>query len=74
MLVGWIRFLKIDVGLNYVCKTMRSDEHNFLKPTVPIKEMLLYKFLLSIEGNDVASDLKWKLSSNSLVIIPKQNM
>ena len=32
-------------------------------------EMLKYKYLLSIEGNDVASGLKWMLYSNSVVLM-----
>jgi hypothetical protein len=35
------------------------------------EEMLEYKFLLSIEGNDVASNLKWALFSKSVVIMAK---
>jgi hypothetical protein len=36
-----------------------------------IKEMLQYKFLLSLEGNDVATNLKWILLSNSVVLMAK---
>ena len=35
-----------------------------------LSEQLKYKLLLSAEGFDVASDLKWKLLSNSVVIMP----
>jgi len=35
-----------------------------------ISEMLKYKFLISIEGNDVATNLKWCLLSNSVVLQP----
>jgi hypothetical protein len=63
---------KINVGFNSLCQHFKSNEYNkFKKPFVSVQDMLKYKFLLSIEGNDVASDLKWKLSSNSLVIMPK---
>lgn len=41
------------------------------KPKMSIREQLKYKFILSIEGNDVASNLKWIMSSNSLVFSPK---
>lgn len=34
-------------------------------------EMLQYKFLLSIEGNDVATNLKWCLLSHSVVLMAK---
>lgn len=43
----------------------------YLKPKVPIAKHLPYKFLLSLEGNDVASNLKWVLSSNSLCMMPR---
>jgi hypothetical protein len=36
-----------------------------------IAEQLEYKFVLSLEGNDVASNLKWILSSNSLCFMPR---
>ncbi len=36
-----------------------------------IKEHLDYQFIMAIEGNDVASNLKWVMSSNSLAVMPK---
>jgi hypothetical protein len=36
-----------------------------------IDEQLEYKFILCLEGNDVASNLKWVMSSNSLAVMPK---
>lgn len=39
------------------------------KMTIP--EHLDYKFIMSLEGNDVASNLKWVMSSNSIAISPK---
>ena len=36
-----------------------------------IKEQLKYKFVLSLEGNDVATNLKWIMSSNSVCIMPR---
>lgn len=36
-----------------------------------INEHLDYKFILCLEGNDVASNLKWVMSSNSLAVMPK---
>ncbi len=36
-----------------------------------IRDQLKYKFVFSIEGNDVASNLKWIMSSNSLAIMPR---
>lgn len=41
------------------------------KPRMSIEEQLRYKFIFSIEGNDVATNLKWIMSSNSLVFMQK---
>lgn len=30
-----------------------------------------YKFIMALEGNDVASNLKWVMSSNSLAVMPR---
>lgn len=34
-------------------------------------EHLQYKFVMAIEGNDVASNLKWIMSSNSIAVMPR---
>ena len=39
--------------------------------TLPIHRHLNYKFILCLEGNDVASNLKWVMSSNSIAVMPK---
>jgi len=36
------------------------------KPFMSIRRQLRYKFVLSIQGNDVATNLKWIMASNSL--------
>jgi len=36
-----------------------------------ISEQLSYKFILCLEGYDVASNLKWVMSSNSIAVMPK---
>ena len=41
------------------------------KRFMPIEGQLQYKFILSIEGNDVATNLKWIMSSNSLCFMRK---
>ena len=38
---------------------------------MPIDEHLDYKFILCLEGNDVATNLKWVMSSNSLAVMPE---
>jgi hypothetical protein len=41
------------------------------KSPISIKEHLRYKFVISVEGNDVATNLKWIMSSNSLCFMTK---
>lgn len=43
----------------------------WVAPKMSIYEQLRYKFVLSVEGNDVASNLKWILSSNSVAVMPR---
>lgn len=41
------------------------------KPLITLYDHLKYKFVVCLEGNDVASNLKWVMSSNSLALMPK---
>lgn len=43
----------------------------FIANRMTISEHLHYKFILCLEGFDVASNLKWVMSSNSLAVMPK---
>lgn len=54
-----------DVGINGIGKA------EWAKPKISILEHLDYKFILSLQGNDVATNLKWIMSSNSIAIMPK---
>ena len=48
------------------------EEHpEWQKAKVTIGEHLDYKFIMSLEGNDVASNLKWVMSSNSIAVTPR---
>lgn len=38
---------------------------------ISIFDHLKYKFVFALEGNDVASNLKWVMSSNSLAVMPQ---
>lgn len=57
----------LDVG----CTAKRSTMKPYHVKELTIDEQREYKFLLSIEGNDVASSLKWNLASNSLVFMTR---
>ncbi len=41
------------------------------KPKMSLARHLENKFILSLEGNDVATNLKWIMSSNSIAVMPK---
>lgn len=43
----------------------------FKRPKLTIFEHLDYKFIVCLEGNDVASNLKWVMSSNSIAVMPQ---
>lgn len=47
------------------------EKLKYIKPAMKINEILKYKFLISVEGNDVASGLKWMLYSNSVVLMAR---
>lgn len=46
----------------------KHDE--WLKDKITINDHLKYKFVWCQEGNDVASNLKWVMSSNSIAVMP----
>jgi hypothetical protein len=60
---------EIDVGLTK--KWQYKKFQKYVKSELTIEEMFQYKYLLSIEGNDVATNLKWAMASNSVVLMPK---
>ena len=47
------------------------DNPSFQKPYMPMEQMLGYKFIACIEGHDVATNLKWVMSSNSIAVMPR---
>ena len=53
------------VGNRVVDNLNLSKDNN----TSPIEND--YKFILALEGNDVASNLKWIMSSNSIAVMPR---
>lgn len=60
---------EIDVGLTKKWRYQKYQQ--YVKNDMTIKKMMEYKYLLSIEGNDVATNLKWIMASNSVVLMPK---
>lgn len=39
--------------------------------SMSIYDHLYYRYIMSLEGNDVASNLKWVMSSNSIAVMPR---
>ena len=60
----------IDVGFSYICQG-REEQSKYIKGKLTPSEMLKYKYIVSIEGNDKDSGINWKLNSNSLVFMKK---
>lgn len=50
---------------------VKPKKQEWRKPLITLYDHLVYKFILAIEGNDVASNLKWIMSSNSIAVMPK---
>ena len=48
-----------------------TNHDQWVKKKVSLDTHLKHKFILCIEGNDVASNLKWVMSSNSVAVMPK---
>lgn len=61
-----------DIGLVFTHKQRPQYEkyHIYEKSFVSKTQCLTYKYLVSVEGNDVASNLKWMMASNSVVMMP----
>ena len=57
----------IDIGINNFCQGHLYDELIY-KPGLSKKELLKYKYILALEGNDVATAIPWILNSNSLLL------
>lgn len=68
-------FMKMYFGSEICdCGSIRNLEglpDSWLKPKMKIREMLRYKYILALEGNDVATNLKWAMSSNSIAVMPR---
>ena len=69
-----IKFLEKYYG-HPMCNIGKVNNNNLNKlwmvERMTYSEQLQYKFILCIEGNDVASNLKWVMSSNSIAVMPK---
>ncbi len=77
-LAQWINYddNHTDIAFSYVVQ-MRTDfkseyvKSQYSRKKQSLVEMNRYKYLLSVEGNDVATGLKWMLYSNSVVFMSR---
>jgi len=58
-----------NIGLSYA--NYKTKNEYPAKNKLSLKEQLKYKFIISVEGNDFATNLAWIMLSNSVVIMPK---
>jgi hypothetical protein len=64
----------INIGFNNLVQDELENTKSFqsyIKSYMTIPQMLDNKYLISVEGNDVATNLKWIMASNSIVLMPK---
>jgi hypothetical protein len=60
----------IDVGFTNICQN-KENYQSYAKNEMSTTNMLKYKYILSLEGNDKDSGINWKLNSNSVILMPK---
>lgn len=48
-----------------------KNNSDMFKDYMTKEDQLKYKYLISIEGNDIAGSLKWQLASNSVILMTK---
>ena len=71
-----IAFLKMfmsspECNVGQINNDAYTTNPEWVKPFMPIAKQLEYKFIACIEGNDVATNLKWVMSSNSIAVMPR---
>jgi hypothetical protein len=59
-----------------MCDLGQTNKYHTEYPEWVVKHMTIgehldFKFILCLEGNDVATNLKWVMSSNSIAVMPK---
>jgi len=68
----------VDVGLSFLAQDAKEyykyHYRQYIKPKKTVQEQLRYRYLIAVEGNDVATGLKWMLASNSTVLMPTPTM
>ena len=58
----------IDVGFSDICQG-KDAFRKYVKGSMSREDMLKYRYIISVRGNDKDSGLNWKLCSNSVVLM-----
>ncbi|MDR2888151.1 MAG: lipopolysaccharide biosynthesis protein [Bacteroidales bacterium] len=58
----------VDAGITDRLPTLPSE---WMKEKISLWKHLEYKFIMALEGLDVATNLKWVMSSNSVAVMPR---
>jgi hypothetical protein len=53
-------------NMTYKCKDISYNIKEYVKGKLTIKQQLEYMFIISVEGNDFATNLSWIMLSNSV--------
>lgn len=68
----WARHADPNINVGYSKVVQNKDQLlPLVKNVMDIEDQLKYAYIVSVEGNDVATNLKWILASNSVPIMPK---
>lgn len=59
-----------DIGFSNMLYTTDNYDKDYIKKKMSIQEQLQFKFILSVEGNDFATNFSWIMLSNSIPICP----
>lgn len=70
-----VRFMQMYYGspiceAGIICPTPEFPPE-WTRPKITLYDQLGYKFILAIEDNDVATNLKWIMSTNSVAVMPR---
>jgi len=57
-------------NMTYKCKDISYNIEEYVKGNLTIKQQLEYMFIISVEGNDFATNLSWIMLSNSVPLMP----
>lgn len=61
----WAQSPRVDAG------SVDREQSQYSRPKLTLRDHLRFRYIMAIEGNDVASNLKWVMSSNSIAVMPR---